>query len=264
MKMSVTISIVFAVGAAMFFGASGVFAAESAPPPTANSNAPENPAAPENPTAPAEKFATPPSDKVSLKSVVDKMQHHYNTTNSFSANFKETIVAVGAPKRTRQGTVLFHKPGRMRWEFAQPDLQTIVSDGKQLYSYEPDLNQVVETPLAQAISSSGTAGFLLGIGDISRDFDVSAPKAQAPDGRIHVALKPKASNDRFEVALDPKTYDIVGFTMTDQLGDVTTLEFSDVRDNVALDDAQFSFTVPAGADVVTAPKNPMASKGQQN
>lgn len=257
--MTLTTPAVVLLGAAMIFGASGAFAAQAAPP-AANSTAPDNPAAPENPTAPAEKFATPPSDKVSLKSVVDRMQHHYNTTNSFSATFKETIIAVGAPKRSREGTVSFHKPGRMRWEFAAPDTQTIVSDGKQLYSYEPDLNQVVESPLEQAISSSGAAGFLLGIGDISRDFEVAAPKAPAADGRIHVVLKPRRSDERFEVALDPKSYDIVGFTMTDQLGDVTTLEFSEVRDNVAIDDSLFSFTVPTGADVVTAPKNPVASK----
>jgi len=42
----------------------------------------------------------------------------------------------------------------MRWEFAAPEVQTIVSDGEMLYSYDPDLNQVVEAPLKQALKSS--------------------------------------------------------------------------------------------------------------
>jgi outer membrane lipoprotein-sorting protein len=42
-------------------------------------------------------------------------------------------------------------------------------------------------------------------------------------------------------------------TLTDQLGDVTHVNFSDIRNNVALDDSKFAFKVPAGADIVTAP-----------
>ena len=105
-----------------------------------------------------------------LKQVLDRLQRHYRETNSFTAKFNEEIAAVGAPKKQRQGTVSFRKPGRMRWEFETPEKQTIVSDGETLYSYDPDLNQVVETPLKQALKSSSATSFLLGIGNINRDF----------------------------------------------------------------------------------------------
>jgi outer membrane lipoprotein-sorting protein len=45
-------------------------------------------------------------------------------------------------------------------------------------------------------------------------------------------------------------------TLTDQLGDVTRIDFSDIHDNVELPDSIFAFKTPPGADVVTAPASP--------
>src|SRR5260221_7354980 len=62
----------------------------------------------------------PPVSK-DLRQVLDRLQRHYHDTNSFTAKFNEEIATVGAPKKQRQGTVSFRKPGRMRWEFETPE-----------------------------------------------------------------------------------------------------------------------------------------------
>ncbi len=206
----------------------------------------------------AETTITPGSAPISkeLRPVLDRLQRHYHDTESFSAKFSEEIATVGAPKRMRQGTVSFRKPGRMRWEFEDPEKQTIVSDGETLYSYDPDLNQVVETPLKQALKSSSATAFLLGIGNISRDFKAAFANPPAPTGLVDLILDAKTGGYKIEVGLDPKTYNLMTLTLTDQLGDVTKIEFSDVHDNVELSDSLFAFKVPAGADVVTAPASP--------
>jgi len=191
-----------------------------------------------------------------LKHVLDRLQHHYRNTNSFSAKFSEEIATVGAPKRQRQGTVSFRKPGRMRWDFETPEKQTIVSDGETLYSYDPDLNQVVETPLKQALKSSSATSFLLGIGNINRDFKAAFAKPPTPVGPVDLILDAKTGGYKIEVGLDPKSYNLLTLTLTDQLGDVTRIDFSDVHDNVDLSDSLFAFKTPAGADVVTAPASP--------
>jgi outer membrane lipoprotein carrier protein len=197
----------------------------------------------------------PPVSK-DLKQVLDRLQRHYRDTKSFSAKFNEEIAAVGAPKRQRQGTVSFRKPGRMRWDFETPEKQTIVSDGETLYSYDPDLNQVVETPLKQALKSSSATSFLLGIGNINRDFKASFATPPAPDGPVNLILDAKTGGYKIEVGLDPKTYNLMKLTLTDQLGDVTRIDFSDIHDNVELADSTFAFKAPAGADIVTAPASP--------
>ena len=194
--------------------------------------------------------------KSDLKQVLSRLQRHYRDTNSFSAKFNEEITTVGAPKRERSGVVSFRKPGRMRWEFAAPEVQTIVSDGEMLYSYDPELNQVVQTPLKQAIKSSSATSFLLGMGNINRDFKAAFANSVASDGLVHLLLDSKAGGYKIEIGLDPKTYNLATLTLTDQLGDVTKIDFSDIHNNVELPDSTFAFKTPAGADIVNAPATP--------
>jgi outer membrane lipoprotein carrier protein len=197
-----------------------------------------------------------PSSSSRLKQVLDRLQRHYRDTNSFSAKFNEEVATVGAPKRQRTGVVSFRKPGRMRWEFAAPEVQTIVSDGETLYSYDPGLNQVVETPLEQALKSSSATSFLLGMGNINHDFKAAFANSMAPDGLIQLILDAKAGGYKIQIGLDTKSYNLVTLTLTDQLGDVTKVDFTDIHNNVELPDSIFAFKAPAGADIVTAPSTP--------
>jgi outer membrane lipoprotein carrier protein len=188
-----------------------------------------------------------------LDTTVARLQQRYDCSRSMQAKFDETLSNPGGMTRTRKGTVYFRKVGRMRWEFAAPE-GTVVSDGRTVYDYEKDLNQVVELPVNKALKSSATA-FLLGLGNIRRDFKVSLPPAPSSDGLTHVILTPKGGGDTMELGLDPKSYDIVNFKLTNQVGGVTELKFNDIRTNIALDDSLFTFTVPEGADIVRPQKN---------
>lgn len=191
-----------------------------------------------------------------LSLVLDKLQRHYERTTAFSAKFDEELAPVGAPKRERSGMVYFSKPGRMRWDFIAPAPETIVSDGTTLYDYDPGLNQVIETPLAQALKSSGATAFLLGMGNIRRDFKAAFAPAADDGWLIHLALDPKGGGYKIEIAVDPKSYDLVMLRLTDQLGNVTRVKFSDIHNDVALTEGRFAFKVPAGADIVRPPASP--------
>jgi outer membrane lipoprotein carrier protein len=195
-----------------------------------------------------------PEASPSPDTTLTRLQQRYDCSTSFQANFDETLSSPGGMARTRKGTVYFRKIGRMRWDFAAPSEGTIVSDGQTVYDYEKDLNQVVELPVNKALKSSATA-FLLGLGNIRRDFDVSMPRVSSNDGLVHVILTPKGGGDTMDLGLDPKSYDIVNFKLTNQVGGVTELKFSDIRINVALDDSLFRFTIPEGADIVRPQKN---------
>jgi len=207
-------------------------------------------------TAPARPETIAPAGSKDLRQVLDRLQRHYHDTNSFTANFTEDVTAAGAPTRTRKGTVAFRKPGRMRWEFTDPDKETIVSDGETLFSYDPDLNQVLETPLKQALKSSSATSFLLGIGNINRDFKAAFASPPTPTGLVDLILDARTGGYKIEVGLDPKTYNLTTLTLTDQLGDVTRIDFTDIHDNAPLPDSTFAFNVPPGADIVTAPASP--------
>jgi len=69
-------------------------------------------------------------------------------------------------------------------------------------------------------------------------------------------LDARTGGYKIEVGLDPATYNLMTLTLTDQLGDVTKIDFTDVHDNVELPESTFAFTAPPGADIVTAPASP--------
>jgi outer membrane lipoprotein carrier protein len=187
-----------------------------------------------------------------LKSLLARLQRHYQQTDSFSASFKETVARVGAPPQERTGTVYFSKPGRVRFEFGDPQPETIVSDGDFLYDYDPGLNQVMETPLKSAIKTQAIAAFLLGAGNVNRDFKASQPASPVDDGLTHVVLTPKRGGDDIELGLEPHTLNIASLRLADALGNVTKITFSDIDINVAIEPSRFEFKTPAGADVVTS------------
>jgi outer membrane lipoprotein carrier protein len=192
---------------------------------------------------------TPPS---SLKSTLAHLQRHYQDTGSFRAKFKETVTRAGAMPQLREGTISYRKPGRMRWEFTGDQPETVVSDGTTIYDYDRGLNQVVETPLKQAFKTQAAAAFLLGVGNVQRDFSASSPPSTPKDSLIYLLLTPKHGGDKVALGLDPHTYNIAALALTDSLGNTTALSFSDVQTNLPLASSMFAFKVPDGADIVGA------------
>ena len=114
----------------------------------------------------------------------------------------------------------------MRWDFDPPQTETVVSDGRKLYDYQPDLNQVVEMPIGRAFKSAAPLAFLLGIGNIRRDFIASLTAPAPSDPLLRVLLVPKSGGDRIEMGLNPSTYDLMAVKVIDALGNTTSIRFS--------------------------------------
>ena len=188
-----------------------------------------------------------------LDTILRRIQSHYQKTNTLKARFTENIVAADGRKRERSGTVYYQKPGKMHWDFDEPKGETIVSDGRELYTYAPDLNQVMKAPLEQVFKTSAPVAFLLGVGDIKRDFKAALPASPPSDGLVHVILTPKMGGELIDLGVDPHTYDLTSMKVEDQLGNSTTFHLQDRQTNVALNDSLFRFEVPKGADIVEAP-----------
>jgi outer membrane lipoprotein carrier protein len=182
--------------------------------------------------------------------LIDQFQHHYQTTKSFTAKFDETLTRTGAPPLKRSGLIYYQKPGKLRWEFEGSQPEVIVSDGKMLYDYDPELNQVVETVLDRAFRSQAGAALLLGAGNVRRDFTAKAVSAPDSRGLVHVILIPKNGGEHIEAGIDSKTYNIAELTIDDAMGNRTQLSFSNIELNQPMRASLFMFTPPSGADIV--------------
>jgi outer membrane lipoprotein carrier protein len=196
--------------------------------------------------------AMKPGSAPDLDVLLTRLQHHYQATKSFSARFTETVTRQGAPPVQRTGTICYQKPGKLRWEFDTPQPETIVSDGKTIYDYDPELDQVVETPLAQAFKNQAAAAFLLGAGNLKRDFIAAPPSQSLADGLTHVELVPKNAGQRIDAGIDTSTYNITSLAIHDPMGGETVLKFSNIELNQSQKASLFEFTPPSGADIVSS------------
>jgi outer membrane lipoprotein carrier protein len=143
----------------------------------------------------------------------------------------------------------------MRWEFRTPQKQSIISDGSTLWIYQPDERQVLKAPFSAGFVSTTPVSFLAGVGRIKDDFEVAIDRRGCNAQRIYLKLVPKSSPDigTLTLAVTRPTHDIVEAAVTDPIGNVTTLSFSNLERNVEPADDEFHFVVPEGVDVVSAP-----------
>ena len=183
------------------------------------------------------------------------LQRRYELVRDFSAEFTHTYQ--GGLLRTtlvERGTVLVKKPGRMRWDYREPERKLYLSDGEHLYSYLPEDRQVIVGELPAADEATTPALFLAGAGDFAADFTAAfdAVDDPPPDSRV-LRLTPTRPERDFEfliVVLDAPSLAIVRLVAYDLQGGVSTFFFSNLRENVGLSDRPFTFDIPRDADVI--------------
>jgi outer membrane lipoprotein carrier protein len=186
------------------------------------------------------------------------LQVRYEGIRDFSAEFTQTYRGGALRTQAREkGTVTVKKPGRMRWQYTDPEKKEIISDGKKLYLYFPkDRSVIVDDAPADGGASTGAA-FLAGQGDVSRDFTAAFAKDQ-PAGLISLQLTPRQPQPDYEhliVRLDPATLQIRALTTLDRLGGENTLTFSNLKENRGVSDRTFEFRVPSGVSVTDGTRN---------
>ena len=79
------------------------------------------------------------------------MQKRYDSVRDLRASFAQTSFAAALGKETdARGTVTMQRPGKMRWEYAQPDGRVIVLDEKSIRDLEPEEKQLQIAKLTSA------------------------------------------------------------------------------------------------------------------
>lgn len=184
--------------------------------------------------------------------IVDKLQKNYDATVDFIADFRqETEVKTLNRKLKASGKLYFKRPGKMLWRYEEPQGQFVLADGKNLYFYQPEQNQVIKSPLKNAFRSDIPLSFLLGLGNLNKDFTATL-KSTEEDQHV-LRLEPKGELGGFSevfVGVDRSSYDIAWVSVHDAAANVTTIRFSDMRKRVGVQESLFRFQVPDGADIV--------------
>lgn len=172
-------------------------------------------------------------------------------TNSMTANFTQTTKgassASGARNGTFSGTMSVQRPNQFRWETKSPSEQLIVGNSSTLWVYDKDLEQATRQNVDKQMAN--TPALLLS-GDPSKiadNFKITQPNA----GKNYYVLYPKASDASFKsLAISFNSGKPMMMVLNDSLGQTTSIKFSNVKLNTSISNAKFSFTPPAGIDVI--------------
>jgi outer membrane lipoprotein carrier protein len=169
------------------------------------------------------------------------------TQTAFNKSLNQTIPA--------SGTVYLKKGGKLRWEYAEPTPQQIVSDGKTIWIYTPTLNQVNTGRAPDALA--GPAGsFLSGLGKLREHFHVrllNPAQPKDPEGNVQLDLTPKQplpTLQRLILAFDPNGWQLRRAVVYDQFENTVTMKFAKLAINSGLEDKLFAFVPPKGVATV--------------
>ncbi len=217
--------------------------AQAAPAPAAP---PEKPAA----TKPAE---APKADKVApeVKDLVNRMQAFYEKTGDFKANFKQDYKYKTFKRtQTSTGTVIYKKPGMMRWEYEKPSARTFVLAGNKVYAYDAAA-QTLTVGSMDTSKLSASVTFLFGQGRLADEFAISKGACKDCQGTLLV-LDPLKEEPRFRqvrLEVDPKTAQVLKSTVVDPDGSENTIAFLELKTNVGVSAEDFKLNPPEGTRI---------------
>ncbi len=158
------------------------------------------------------------------------IQTQYQSILSFSGHFTQTSFRANSEvaPRTAEGEVSYKRPGKMRWLYAAPEEQLLVTNGETLWLY-----------------------------DTYEDFKrrkISNSLLKNPQGLI-VELEPhkETANLAFiQLEVDPGSYNLRTIVLMDQHGNYRTIALESMSYNIALEDKYFEFEVSAEMEVIEA------------
>ncbi len=186
------------------------------------------------------------------RDVVREVQRRYDATRDYSADFRQTTEYRTLNRRVDgAGRIFFSKPAKMLWRYREPAGQFVLSDGKHLYFYQPAERQVIKTALGAVFRSDLPLSFLLGIGDLERDFRPESVESTEDGPRLK--LSPRKANTgvrQVHLTVDPGNHDIRQVLIEDGGGNHWTFRFDNVRRGERLDPSVFELKVPQGVDIV--------------
>jgi outer membrane lipoprotein carrier protein len=188
---------------------------------------------------------------VQASAETDALQRFVDHVQTLTATFQQVQKDEnGRVLQASSGRLWLSRPGRFRWSYEKPYAQLMVCDGKQLWQYDPDLKQAMVR--AAGATLQGTPAQLLTDREaLAQHFTVEG--AGSEGGAQRLRLLPKAADGDFKsVELWLKDGTPVRMTFHDPLGGVSEVTFGEIRTNVHIDAAQFTFAPPKGTEIITA------------
>lgn len=185
---------------------------------------------------------------------VKKLQNYFDKLKTFSGDFEQSVKNVQfSVIEASSGKFVIQRPNEFRWDYLKPYEQNIVSDGKKVWIYDADLEQVTIKNFDATLGN--TPALLLSRQQkIEKTFLVS--HAMGDNGVEWYHLLPIQMSDGFtSIGLAFLNNELVGMKLLDNLGQTTELVFKKTQINNPVAKKSFTFIPPKGADVFDTTKH---------
>ena len=211
--------------------------------------------------------------EATLADVTGALEAGYAGLKDLQASFTQTTTVPGMPKSQKgSGELMLRRPpgatAQFRFDYTVPK-QSIVSNGKHVWFYQPENNQVmvITTEGMFKGGNSIALSYLTGLGNVSRDFSASFAKERRDQkGNYQIDLVPKAATPaitKLRLVIDraavekfksegslSETFPIVSSVVTDAIGSETRISYTRPKVNTGLGAGRFNFRPPKGVEII--------------
>ncbi len=188
---------------------------------------------------------------IMAEKILSRVESRYSG-RGFHAGFHQKSVLAGMDiTDTADGHAWFMYPGKMRWEYEKPEHYAIISDGKTVWIYKPDDNQVIIGKASDWFGNGQGASFLSDFAIIRDTFEIARIEKQG--GHISLTCIPKKvipGLTSVTIIIDDNSADIIAVETVNTYGDVTRISFGPVKFDDKIDPSLFFFSIPQGTDIL--------------
>ncbi len=194
------------------------------------------------------------STALDVGQVVGQLQNWLDDTEDLQGSFEQSLVsgAFGAGLEER-GRLYVKRPGRMRWDYRDPERKVAIVDGDLTWLYLEEAGQLILGKLEDRNRLLST--LVAADRPVEELFDaelVSTPQSGGEES-YRLRLRPRAGSDSFElvvVTLRPPQFAIEAAEVLDSAGNRMFYRFSRFRRNRGLPEALFRFDPPKNTTVL--------------
>ncbi|MDX1514760.1 MAG: outer membrane lipoprotein chaperone LolA [Gammaproteobacteria bacterium] len=179
----------------------------------------------------------------------EALDNFLSDLRTLESEFHQTLYDENLKKlEESRGLLFLERPNRFRWDYRQPNAQLIVSDGDKVWLYDRELAQVTVRKIDDALGAT-PALVLSSREPLEKNFEVS--DLGSDQDLIWVGLKPRHKEASFaHIRLGFADGELRRMELTDNFGQLTKLEFSNMIRNAPIISDAFRFSPPAGVDVI--------------
>jgi outer membrane lipoprotein carrier protein len=201
--------------------------------------------------------ATAASEQQATANLVQQL----NGITSLTANFEQTTKVTAGSKapqkkglsaqhmnQTFKGVMNVARPGKFYWETTTPAKQTIVTTGKMVWIYDPDLQQAIRQNLDEQVANTPALLLSGNTNQIMKAYRITQPNKN----KTYYTLYPKQNDGAFQsLTISFGTNKAPSLMiLEDSLGQTTYVRFNNVKVNPTLPASIFNFTPPKGTDII--------------